>query len=301
VLQVSVDDVALDGVVIPLPLLRNSRIRFTICEQSQPSTYCLNEFHISRSSKVLIKGSATIKNESVVLEVAPGCDGLDLSLVGERLRPIFSFANILTRFCPVDILIPLFAQLDLAIQDNACEFQASDAVSILQAFLMFDVGVQQRFIDNSGFLTISYLLQSVSANHITEHLYASFLRIFQDPRALHSLKYSLVDHILLNFAIWARAELSSQAKISLQWSHQLYLSFMPFSVEIQNFRALLFGLTDFFQCKDKDRAGIMVRQSIMEMAHFAVSPETFQGIDFAVLVGLCLQLRDSDEIFDLMS
>ncbi|XP_053616649.1 neurobeachin isoform X5 [Plodia interpunctella] len=133
----------------------------------------------------------------------------------------------------VQVLFPLFAQLDLAHDAPATDPKRDPMLcSKLLGFvcsLVESCGtVQQHMLQCRGFLVISHMLQRCSRDHLTPDTLASFLHLTKhlvtccSPNSDLLLKQSfcqsfltwqLLDHILFNPALWIHTPAAVQARL----------------------------------------------------------------------------------------
>ncbi|ODN02477.1 Neurobeachin [Orchesella cincta] len=123
----------------------------------------------------------------------------------------------------IQVLFPLFAQLDLAHDTPVDNKKDSSLCSKLLEFICELVEssptVQQHMIQNRGFLVISYLLQKASREHLTLQVLLSFLQLTKYlvtccPNANSELLLKqLLDHILFNPALWIYTPVTVQMKL----------------------------------------------------------------------------------------
>lgn len=109
----------------------------------------------------------------------------------------------------IQVLFPLFSQLDLPV--NANERRDPTLCAKLLGFVceLVEISptVQQHMIQNRGFLVISYMLQRLSRDHLTMEVLNSFLQLTKhlitclSPNSELLLK-QLLDHILFNPSLW---------------------------------------------------------------------------------------------------
>jgi hypothetical protein len=298
--RVSVNQTNIHDLILPFEFNRNEKLICTVGEHFMPTDYSLSAFVIRASDDSgMISGQAEIKNDSVILKCSSSSDLFVAYLVGSSPMRSPTFASVLTQLCSVDILLPMFAQLDFPIQENAPSVSPATLVAVLSSFLLFNASAQQRFADGCGFLIIRHLLTSSDPRHLSEEVFNEFCTIFQKSSS-SDLRYQVFSDILLNFELWSRADRFTLVKIAHHWSHDLYTSFVPISFEICGFRSLLFALIDFFPCSDTSPRISEVRACVFRMAHTVAISDIFQQIDFTVLLGLCLQLQSTDEVTDLI-
>ncbi|XP_060530790.1 neurobeachin isoform X11 [Cylas formicarius] len=133
----------------------------------------------------------------------------------------------------IQVLFPLFSQLDLPYEHNGASDTKKDTLcSKLLGFICELVEnshtVQQHMIQNRGFLVISFMLQRSSRDHLTIDVLASFLGLtkclitslsansellLKQLFCFSFLTWQLLDHILFNPALWIYTAASVQLKL----------------------------------------------------------------------------------------
>ncbi|KAL3266811.1 hypothetical protein HHI36_010965 [Cryptolaemus montrouzieri] len=123
----------------------------------------------------------------------------------------------------IQVLFPLFSQLDLPYESNsASEFKrdptlCSKLLGFICELVETSQTVQQHMIQNRGFLVISFMLQRSSRDHLTVDVLGSFLSLtkylvtclsansellLKQLFCFSFLTWQLLDHVLFNPALW---------------------------------------------------------------------------------------------------
>ncbi|XP_048243612.1 neurobeachin-like isoform X2 [Haliotis rufescens] len=122
----------------------------------------------------------------------------------------------------IQILFPLFGQLDAPVDRGPKEESVVDnttcasLMSLLCELLESSLNIQQQFMQNRGFLVISYLLEKSSRDHITPAVLEAFLKLTKYLVELPSgglLLKHLFDYILFNPALWVHSSVEVQTKL----------------------------------------------------------------------------------------
>lgn len=124
----------------------------------------------------------------------------------------------------IQVLFPLFSQLDLPYESNGSSDLKRDPTlcSKLLGFICELVEtsptVQQHMIQNRGFLVISFMLQRSSRDHLTIDVLGSFLSLTKYLVTCLSanselLLKQLLDHVLFNPALWIYTPASVQSRL----------------------------------------------------------------------------------------
>ncbi|XP_059351407.1 neurobeachin-like isoform X3 [Daphnia carinata] len=156
-----------------------------------------------------------------------------LMLSGVQAVITNSVHNTLNSIGGVQLLFPLFTQLDLAVEssvagdvkENGMESQderdytvCSKLVAFLCELIESSPTVQQQMMQNRGFLVVSHLLQRLSRNHLTLDVLNAFLNLTKflvtspSPNADILLK-QLLDHVLFNPSLWIYATTEVQTRL----------------------------------------------------------------------------------------
>ncbi|XP_057661633.1 neurobeachin isoform X4 [Diorhabda carinulata] len=134
----------------------------------------------------------------------------------------------------IQVLFPLFSQLDLPYESNGSSDLKRDPTlcSKLLGFICELVEtsptVQQHMIQNRGFLVISFMLQRSSRDHLTIDVLGSFLSLtkylvtclsansellLKQLFCFSFLTWQLLDHVLFNPALWIYTPASVQSRL----------------------------------------------------------------------------------------
>ena len=152
-----------------------------------------------------------------------------LMLSGVQAVITNSVHNTLNSIGGVQLLFPLFTQLDLAVEGSNQDIKDTDTegrdytvcsklVAFLCELIESSSTVQQQMMQNRGFLVVSHLLQRLSRNHLTLDVLNAFLNLTKflvtspSPNADILLK-QLLDHVLFNPSLWIYATTEVQTRL----------------------------------------------------------------------------------------
>ena len=152
-----------------------------------------------------------------------------LMLSGVQAVITNSVHNTLNSIGGVQLLFPLFTQLDLAVEGSNQDTKDTDTegrdytvcsklVAFLCELIESSSTVQQQMMQNRGFLVVSHLLQRLSRNHLTLDVLNAFLNLTKflvtspSPNADILLK-QLLDHVLFNPSLWIYATTELQTRL----------------------------------------------------------------------------------------
>lgn len=161
-----------------------------------------------------------------------------------QLRPnqFSCLTNVLLRFFGIEIILPLFAQIDLKTRDGSeTDLTAPYIVSVLQSALLIDTTQQMEFDQSNGVKLLSHLLMSLETRHLTYELYKSLYDLY-NLLTVVTLKCSFVENILLNFDLWIPMDSDEHKKVlkhiceTFHCNAQFYMEVLPFSKLINTMR-----------------------------------------------------------------
>ncbi|KAK8847191.1 hypothetical protein M9Y10_019774 [Tritrichomonas musculus] len=197
-----------------------------------------------------------------------------------------SFASFLTDVCNVDLIVPIFGQLDVPFKDGS-KFNslAELGVEILSNLFILGDQVQNSFYDFKGFFSISYLLQNSDDLHITYELYLKYynlLKIITNK----DLQMQLIDAILMDFNIWSKSEIENQVKIIQHWNKQVYSSYKNLVDMVRSFEWFLISIHRFYESEDRNY--LNCRKPFYEIACESFKTD-FSSNQISVILGfICL-------------
>jgi hypothetical protein len=277
----------------PALSLSLGKIKCMIARNRAHTSCYITGFSVKGRDSLEVVGKMQIKNDSRDLDWSSSDKKVFARILGPPPLPDFSMASVLVHLCSVQILIPLFAQLDMS------EVATGPAlVNLLRAFFVLQEEIQKKFFEIGGFSSICFLIGSSSPRHLTFDFYQAFITLFHEITYLE-LKSQLFDQILMNFQLWAKSGPELE-KISRNWSAELYPSFKPHSYRLRAFPSVLFALTDLFTYSSGMENIQKVRANLSEIADVLISSEMFSSSDFQVLVGHLLEVKDHRDILDLI-
>ncbi|XP_050512606.1 neurobeachin isoform X2 [Diabrotica virgifera virgifera] len=124
----------------------------------------------------------------------------------------------------IQVLFPLFSQLDLPYESNGSSDAKRDPtlcaklLGFICELVETSPTVQQHMIQNRGFLVISFMLQRSSRDHLTIDVLGSFLSLTKYLVTCLSanselLLKQLLDHVLFNPALWIYTPATVQTRL----------------------------------------------------------------------------------------
>jgi hypothetical protein len=237
---------------------------------------------------------------------------VDYSQTAE-VRP---FADILLRLFKTEVLIPLFAQLDLPLKSgNKVQFQICDVLSVLAAALHVGEHEQRDFCDARGFAIISHLLLSASPAQMNLETYNTFCEICH--RLLwESLQKELLHQILLNIELWIVCTNHDHIEILMHWKAVIFPRYTEFFLDTFSFTALLDRMKMYYWYENVESAVIRGEPGSPRPRHpslnikgcrvevndllYMISGTRFTYDDVAALVDHCCTSADRQQQLDLL-
>jgi len=228
-----------------------------------------------------------------------------------------TFASVFVNDFGIDILLPLFAQLDLPMFDDSSN--TLSILSILEIFasaLLLSENEEIKFCESQGIQILSHLLISLSQKHITYDLYLALSSLL-DACVTTIIKEELIENILLNFEIWIVASNEHHLKILTYMEINLYNSFFGICSEKLPILSLLHVLRVFYwynpleshqirgydQENHRNRDGMLdictCRKTIMRII-LNISIKSFRSNDFVSIISHCVTLPDLKQRLDMI-
>ena len=143
-----------------------------------------------------------------------------------------SFSSILVKKSSITILLPVFAQWNLPIENGQIIQNLPDvSLDLLEHSLSLSVDSQEQFAVSNGFKIIFHLIISSDGHFITYNLYQRFynlMRILNNEKCIKQL----IICILMNIDLWIKSKDSPENHISIlkHWSNVL----VPFLIKKQS-------------------------------------------------------------------
>jgi hypothetical protein len=179
----------------------------------------VNSFSVSRSDGAIV--SVTPSTLEALLEDGRLHKPRAIELTGHHHQRVLSFPDVLIQFYKVELLLPLFAQIDFRLQSTrdhvSTSYVALIVTAITNLFLLSD-DAQEGFLQSHGCEIVAYLLSANSHRHLTFDLYSHLLALYEVIR-IAGLQASLVDQLLLNSSLWVLASCASVLEVVSHWVH----------------------------------------------------------------------------------
>ncbi len=136
------------------------------------------------------------------------------------------------KFMLLQVLLPLFAQLDQPVNPKYTDTDAIDytidpklhvqVLTLLRDMLSGSVTNQEEMLRCHGFSIIAYLLQRVSPTHLTSEA-VSALKELSERLVLIELQQEMYLNIFLDFRLWIYTDFSVHQNL-LELLNEMYLN-----------------------------------------------------------------------------
>lgn len=233
-----------------------------------------------------------------------------------------TFTDILLRFFKIEILLPIFAQLDLKMMNGQqSDFRVIDIVSVFKAALFAGDKEQNDFYQAKGFQIISHLLLSSSPSQISFELYLSFYEILE-CLLYDNAKKDMFIEIIMNFDLWIVSSFEDHRRILNHWCKTLFPIYSSFMTELFSFSKLLSIIRIYywyqpiekemirgFETNDENQhfnrtrnpsLNISECRSLMFKLLYDLSSLQFRSEDFLAITEHCISLKDEKQQIDLL-
>lgn len=251
-------------------------------------------------------------NDVLSLKKKYSIPNIDAKMSFASIRYNTTFADILINFCKVEILLPLFSELDMP-YENGEQFKnlLKSTIEILGNTLSVSNSAQMMFQRRRGFPIISHLLLAASPTHIDYQLYIQFFTLMQSFTN-ERLQIDVVKYILLNMNIWCKADADNHIRIIKHWARVLNPSLKSIISNLISFQEILYFLRviyyyeivneekDYIEIKrSKDLNVVECRQVMCNIA-VSLATEQFSVEDFECLASHCTTCAETKQIPDLL-
>lgn len=255
----------------------------------------------------IFSAKTTLKQNELYIQEIENKYNLSLSLTYVNKETLVSLSEILGHMCKVEFLLPLFSQLDYAIEESESNHLFIDLViDVFSNALSMSQHAQQLFHEANGFNIISHLLVTCNPNLITYHIYAHFfgiVEIITEP----DLQAQMLDSILLNEMIWIRADAINHIKIIKHWARVIFVSYESVFTRLRPIKKLLSTIKLFYQThipemsdyntissmRDPKLNTAECRRVLIQVVQ-QMATVKFTDDDFLYLIGMIITSNDHD-------
>ena len=219
----------------------NSCDRVSTIEASGP------QFNSSQIPSVFILRTSA-PNKVFMTEFIPCSKDMTITKHGKPLPQLSMINDCLVNVCGVDMIIPLFSQLDLVFP-NGKKFDtcAELSIELLFAAIANNNAAQESLAKskNDSIGIIAHLLSSSDKSNITYSLYTHILTLFQNLNNL-ALQTEFSKSILFNFDLWYHSNTVQDCLLVLRnWNRNLVPYLRSQKIPTLEFSVLLDTLSTF--------------------------------------------------------
>ena len=262
----------------------------------------------------------SMKGSNCILYMQPyECDGFvnirsnyQITQSKVQCSPFISFGDVLVDKCGIEMLLPLFAQWDLPMQ-NGSQNNTPDAImDILSNAFKISTDAQNQFNAAGGFDILAHLLVSANSSHITYALYQKFVVIFKilvDEKA----RKSILSSILMNVDIWFKCNASDHLHIVTNWSRVLFKQNSSLVIKTLPFDKLLSTLVLYYWYNKSESSELIFRDrvrgeplNVLECRKFLfeilyeMAQVSFTEEDLKLLMSTILTCEDMKQSIDFL-
>ena len=246
-----------------------------------------------------------ISNGTVVPYKAEKSVNCVVTLNGPKVMHSYALVDVLIQFFKIDVILPLFAQLDLRyLGGKETDSMALDIMELLFSVLSMTQKGQHDFSQSSGFRIVSHLLRKSNPKHLTLELYAKILAMYNKLDNLR-LKRLIFDTLLMNFDLWAHANPQIQVSIAENWSKYLVPNCEEFITRLRPVQYILAVLRIFYYYEPVERDFICMDrpdipvETIRNLLEVMLDCE-YDAQDMISLVGHIVSCKDASQVLHLL-
>jgi hypothetical protein len=153
---------------------------------------------------------------------------------------------------------------------------------MLKMALVFNRRLEQDFFQTNKLSVVAFWLLTIDARHINYDLYLKLYELFQ-CLSVRRVREHLLDDILMNCEIWARASKEDHCQVVWHWAHillrgskEILVTVRPFSLLLSHFQ-LYFGF-DRSEHLDIPVCRAHLRTLMLVLAHVAFDRTAYEGL-----------------------
>ncbi|OHT13738.1 Beige/BEACH domain containing protein [Tritrichomonas foetus] len=234
------------------------------------------------------------------------------NILSNELPSGSDFAKILINFCKSQILLPLFAQTDMSMTNGNSFPIEKVTLELFGNLLTSSSQAQESFFSAKGVEIIAHLLSSCNDTHIDYPLYLQFYQLMQGI-TYFPLQAQLMNMILLDPALWLRADAENHIRILRHWDRTLFPSMSTFLFDA--FKPILLIMRVYYwytitneekeyiqnsnRCRGEELNVNECRQ-LLSRIEIKIAMEKLDREDFQCLISHCLTCGELQQIVDLL-
>lgn len=230
-----------------------------------------------------------------------------------KIKQSSTFSDILFEFYRIEVMLPIFAQLDFTLKDGSrIDKHLQLGIDILKGAFMLSQDIQDSFYRASGFKIIAHLLKASDSMHSTYNYYQEFLSMIDSRESLLSivdpnLKKQLLSSIILDIELWIRSPYLDQYKILKSWNKILTKTCHDDLISILTFQQIIHSLRYYYWFENVEdvyleRSDIKVpkcRTQLLSLA-YKIAKNKFTSSEFESLIKTIITLEDIKQIPDFL-
>ncbi|EAY14123.1 Beige/BEACH domain containing protein [Trichomonas vaginalis G3] len=238
-------------------------------------------------------------------------EGMELTYNKSGMKQTTNFINVLFDSCKLTILLPLFAQIDMAEKNGQKPPNFIDKLIILtKKALNVSNGNVQTFLQSNASNIICHLLTASEDLNITYKLYLRFYDLLVNLQP-SELKLEIFLNIVFNPFIWIRSTPSENRQILIHWKDVIFKKLPSFVLNHRQFTwwidvscSFYFYLTNELSVNIKRFRGMKpkmhyLRIPLLDSAKI-VSNFQFTEEDLKYLITVLTKTNDLNQIYDLI-
>lgn len=223
-----------------------------------------------------------------------------------------NFAETIIRICKLDVLLPLFAQLDLEDANGNTSNRLSTVLNLIKNTITSNEEQEKNFHQEHGFEIIAHLLLSSKYSGFDYGTYILFYNVFIDL-SNENLRIDILHYILLNFELWMSGDPLHFFKISSHWKTTLFpiagptiITFLSCSTLLNCMRIYCWYLpleTQLIRGDLERKSDMKTITSIRHHIMSIISENYMQHLnvsDFKLLLSQCMSCIDHNQVYDLL-
>lgn len=251
-------------------------------------------------------------NDQLELKTKSAMSNIEAKMSFASIRFNTTFSDILINFCKVEILLPLFSELDMPMEDGEkYPNLVKTVIELLGNTLAISNRAQEMFKRASGFAIISHLLLSSSPKNIDYSLYLQFFTLMTSFTS-ENLQHEVLKYILLNMNIWIKTDADNHIRIVRHWARVIFPSLKYLISDLITFQDILFMLRAFYyykavneeedniQIKRCDGLNVLECRQLMCNIATSLASESMTVEDFDCLASHCITCAETQQIPDLL-
>lgn len=226
-----------------------------------------------------------------------------------------TFTDILLNLCKVEVLLPLFSELDMKMPNGeAYPNLVKSVVELIGNTLSISRQAQDSFRRSKGFGIISHLLLSASDIHVDYSLYLQFFNLMQSITNT-PLQANLTKEILINVELWLKCDAENHLRIVRHWARVLFPSLKNFLVNVTSIQELLYIMRvyywyswyseeeEYIRMRNRVRGeelNVSECRQLLNNVAVILASESFSAKEYTIIESHCLTCADNRQVADML-